>query len=139
MSIAGSAYGGPTIFGPEIVSGTYTPTIVTTANFGTVTLRSAFYSRTGDMVQVYLRCAVDPSAASANWQFTITLPISRAGGNFNSVNLAGGVGQTYIGNNAFSYCTGEAVSGSQTIAIFGLDGIATSREATFQMWYSLVN
>jgi len=71
--------GGLTITGTTLSgeSGVYTPTFTNVANvasFGTVS--DATYCRTGNAVTISGRVSIDPTAASVNTQFRMSLPIA---------------------------------------------------------------
>lgn len=59
------------------LSGTYTPTLTNVANvasFGTVS--DATYFRVGNFVTVFGRVSIDPTSASVNTEFGVSLPIA---------------------------------------------------------------
>lgn len=85
---------GTTIAG---VSGTYTPTFTNVANvasFGTVS--DATYSRNGNTVTVSGRVSIDPTSASVNTQFRMSLPIA------SNFNLFTDVGGTFAAKDSVS-------------------------------------
>ena len=55
--------------------GNYTPTLTGVTNIDTVTLNGAFYQISGNVVTVYLHCAIDATAAAA-WEFRCSLPFA---------------------------------------------------------------
>lgn len=79
------------------VSGTYTPTFTNVANvasFGTVS--DATYSRNGNTVTVSGRVGIDPTSASVNTQFRMSLPIA------SNFNLFTDVGGTFAAKDSVS-------------------------------------
>jgi len=106
------------------LSGTYTPTVVGISNVDAVSVPAAFlYSKTGNIVTLSGLVSVNPTSASTETTFSITLPIAS---NFGSSTQAYGVmatddvlenGNGRISSNAVSdYLVGTITWGTGTIA-----------------------
>lgn len=59
-----------------IVSGTYTPTLTNVANLDSATAQVTSYSRVGNVVTVFGRVDVDPTANGTTTQLGISLPVA---------------------------------------------------------------
>jgi len=115
----------------NLVSGTYTPTLVNTTNISTSALTRATYMRVGDVVQVTISFTLTPTAANTNSVVSFTLPVSTT----NTSQVAIGVGQVYY-STANDYTRGATASingaNSGTFNFYPITNAATTATISFQ-------
>lgn len=81
-----------------LIDGTWTPTLTSISNLGTLTAYAGQYTRIGDVVTFSLIVGINPTAATTETKFGISLPVAS---NFASVIQAAGAGACHSVSNAY--------------------------------------
>ncbi len=116
---------------PAIQSGTYTPTITNSTNVAASTAGTAHWLRVGNIVHVNGRCTIDPTSASIQTIWTLSLPLAS---NFAAVTDCYGVtnGDTF---SAFTAAGIVSASVGGDSALFAAYPASTANQ-TFYYQYS---
>lgn len=117
----------------NILSTTYTPTITNVSNMDANTLRSAYYTRVGTQILVFLRVNMDPTAADTSTSVGVSLPVAS---NFSTAFQAIGSGSSAAGSRN---CLVSSDSGNDRATYeFTSDSVASTADHAIWFMYQVI-